>query len=192
MKTSRRVIFGLIIVSLMIGSVFGVFQLIHILPANRISNPAGLVALCGSPLIAGTTVNNGTAGVLQSFTTAYSCRFPINPPNFPTTVAQSVLNVVTSAIYTPTFTIDTSGSTANITSVTLALNAQSVQSGAPFCTSSIPLIPLTSGTGVSLLTSYTCFNGSSSATTNTFWYTITVVVDTFGDISVGQITVSWK
>jgi hypothetical protein len=177
---------------LSVTSVYGLFQMIHTIPPNRISNPAGLVTLCGSPLIAGTTVNNGTTGGHESFVTAYSCRFPINPPNSPTTVAQSVMNVVTSANYTPSFIIDTSLSNATITSVTLNLNAQSVQSGSSFCTSSIPLIPLTSGTGVSLLTSYPCLNGTTPATTNVFWYTVTVVTSTFGDVSVGQITVSWK
>ncbi len=188
----RRVLLAIIIGSLMITSAFGLFQLIHIIPSNRITNPPGLVTLCSSPLIAGTTISNGTAGVLETFTTAYSCRFSINPPNFPTSTAQSVLNVVTPAIYTPTFTIDTSGSTANITSVTLALNAQSVQSGSIFCNANIPFIPLTSGIGVSLPTSFTCLNGSTPATTNVLWYTVTVVTDTFGDTLIGQITVSWR
>jgi len=175
----------------MIPSVFGLFQLVHILPQNRISNPGGLVTLCSSPLIAGTTVNNGTIGDPESFTTAYSCRFPINPPNSPTSVAQSVLTVVTSAIYIPTFTIDIQ-SNATINSVELDLNAQSVQMGAPFCNINVPVIPLTSGVGVSLLTSYICQNGSTSAITNVFWYTITIVAGSFGNISVGQITISWK
>src|SRR5713101_1346182 len=181
-KLSTRSLLGVLCLSLVVSSGFALFLFTQTLPTLTISNPAGLTSLCSSPLIAGTTVNNGTSGGHESFVTAYSCNSPINPPNSPTSTSQGVMNVATSGTYTPFFIIDTSNSTATVTSVQLTLNAQSVQGGATFCNTNVPVIPLTSGTGVALLTTYPCQNGSTPATTNTLWYTVTIVASTFGNI----------
>src|SRR5437867_5433652 len=137
-KFSRRGILGILSISLIVGSAFGLFLFVQTLPTLSITNPAGLVSLCAQPLIAGTTVNNGTTGSHESFTTAYSCTSPITSPYSPTATTQGVLSVTTAANYIPTFAIDTSASTATITSVTVELNAQSIQSGNSFCNTNVP------------------------------------------------------
>src|SRR2546425_3243967 len=149
-KLSRRGILGILSISLIVGSAFGLFLFTQTLPALTVSNPAGLNSLCAQPLIAGTTVNNGTSGGHESFTTAYSCTTPIASPYSPTATTQGVISVVTAASYKPSFTIDTSASTATITSVTLQLNAQSIQGGNSFCNTNLPLFTLTSGTALAL------------------------------------------
>jgi hypothetical protein len=191
-KLSTRSILGVVCLSLVVSSGFALFLFSQTLPALSVSNPAGLTSLCASPLIAGTTVNNGTAGGHESFTTAYSCSTPIASPYLPTAIAQGVLSVVTAASYIPTFVVDTSASTATITSVTLQLNAQSIQGGASFCTTGIPLFTLTSGTAQVLATSYSCQNGGTPSTTNVMWYTVVVVASTFGTVNVAQVTITWK
>src|SRR2546430_9607086 len=128
-KLATRSILGMVALSLVVSSGFALFLFQQSLPTFTVSNPAGLSSLCASPLIAGTTVNNGTSGGHESFTTAYSCSTPITSPYAPTATTQGVLSVVTAASYIPSFTIDTSASTATVTSVTLQLNAQSIQVG---------------------------------------------------------------
>src|SRR5712664_344982 len=118
-KLSTRSLLGVLCLSLVVSSGFALFLFTQTLPTLTISNPAGLTSLCASPLIAGTTVNNGTSGGHESFTTAYSCGSPIASPFGPTATTQSVMTVVTAATYFPNFAIDTSASTATITSVTL-------------------------------------------------------------------------
>jgi len=125
-KISRRGILGILSISMIVASVAGLFLFTQTLPTLSISNPAGLTSLCAQPLIAGTTVNNGTSGGHESFITAYSCSAPIASPYNPTATTQGVISVVTAASYKPSFTIDTSASTATITSVILQLNAQSI------------------------------------------------------------------
>ena len=154
-KFTTRSVLGMIALSLVVSSGFALFLFTQSLPTLTISNPSGLTSLCAQPLIAGTTVNNGTSGGHESFTTAYSCTSPI-------------------------------------TSVTLQLSAQSVQGGASFCNTNVPLFTLTSGTGQALATNYSCQNGSSPATTNTMWYIVTVVASTFGTVNVASVTITWK
>jgi len=191
-KFTTRSVLGMIALSLVVSSGFALFLFTQSLPTLTISNPSGLTSLCAQPLIAGTTVNNGTSGGHESFTTAYSCTSPITSPFNPTLVSQSIMTVVTAATYFPSFVIDTSASTATITSVTLQLSAQSVQGGASFCNTNVPLFTLTSGTGQALATNYSCQNGSSPATTNTMWYIVTVVASTFGTVNVASVTITWK
>src|SRR5438552_1186459 len=119
-KLTTRGILGLLALSFVVSSGFALFLFQQSLPTLTISNPAGLSSLCASPLIAGTTANNGTAGGHESFTTAYSCTSPI--ASLPTLTTQSVMAVVTAASYIPTFVIDTSASTATVTSVVVQLN----------------------------------------------------------------------
>src|SRR5437016_14593229 len=114
-KLTTRSILGMIALSLVVSSGFALFLFTQTLPTLTTSNPACLSSLCASPLIAGNTVNNGTAGGHESFTTAYSCTSPI--ASLPTLTTQSVMAVVTAASYIPTFVIDTSASTATVTSV---------------------------------------------------------------------------
>src|SRR5713226_5958869 len=110
-KLTTRSILGVLALSLVVTSGFALFLFTQTLPALTVSNPAGLTSLCAQPLIAGTTVNNGTSGGHESFTTAYSCGSPIASPFNPTAITQSIMTVVTAATYFPTFTIDTSAST---------------------------------------------------------------------------------
>ena len=161
-KLTTRSILGMIALSLVVSSGFALFLFTQTLPTLTISNPAGLSSLCASPLIAGTTVNNGTAGGHESFTTAYSCTSPIASPYAPTAIAQGVLSVVTAASYIPTFVIDTSASTATVTSVVVQLNAQSIQGGASFCNANVPLFTLTSGTATIVV--IRCAAGDSGMT----------------------------
>ena len=191
-KLTTRSILGMIALSLVVSSGFALFLFTQTLPTLTISNPAGLSSLCASPLIAGTTVNNGTAGGHESFTTAYSCTSPIASPYAPTAIAQGVLSVVTAASYIPTFIIDTSASTATVTSVAVQLNTQSIQSGASWCISGNPSFVLTSGTAQALATSYTCQNGTATNPTNVMWYTVTVVASTFGTVNVASFSITWK
>jgi hypothetical protein len=191
-KMSVRTVLGLLSLSLVITSGFALFIMSQSLPALSINNPSGLVSLCAQPLIAGTTQVNGTLGGHESFVTSYSCTSPIVSPFNPTLTTQSVMTVVTAGTYFPYFTIDTSASTATITSVTLQLSAQSVQGGGSFCNANVPLFTLTSGTGQALATSYSCQNGSSPATTNTVWVIVTVVASTFGSVNVAAVTITWK
>src|SRR6266699_6827950 len=132
-KVTTRSILGMIALSLVVTSGFALFLFVQTIPTFSVSNPAGLTSLCAQPLIAGPTVNNGTSGGHESFTTAYSCTSPIASPYAPTAIAQGVLSVVTAASYIPTFIIDTSASTATVTSVAVQLNTQSIQSGASWC-----------------------------------------------------------
>src|SRR2546430_11283804 len=118
-KFTTRSVLGMIALSLVVSSGFALFLFTQTLPTLSISNPAGLTSLCAQPLIAGTTVNNGTSGGHESFITAYSCSAPIASPYSPTATTQGVISVVIAASYKPSFTIDTSASTATITSVTL-------------------------------------------------------------------------
>src|SRR2546422_4429440 len=106
-RLTRRGILGVIALTLVIGSASALFLFSSTLPALTVSNPAGLTSLCASPLIAGTTINNGTSGGHESFTTAYSCSTPIASPYSPTATAQGVLSVVTAASYIPSFIVDT-------------------------------------------------------------------------------------
>jgi len=189
-KLSTRSLLGVLCLSLVVSSGFALFLFTQTLPTLTISNPAGLTSLCASPLIAGTTVNNGTAGGHESFTTAYSCTSPI--ASLPTLTTQSVMAVVTAASYIPTFIIDTSASTATVTSVAVQLNTQSVQSGASWCISGNPSFVLTSGTAQALATNYTCQNGTATNPTNVIWYTVTVVASTFGTVNVASFSITWK
>jgi len=189
-KLTTRSILGMIALSLVVSSGFALFLFTQTLPTLTISNPAGLSSLCASPLIAGNTVNNGTAGGHESFTTAYSCTSPI--ASLPTLTTQSVMAVVTAASYIPTFVIDTSASTATVTSVVAQLNTQSIQSGASWCISGNPSFVLTSGTAQALATSYTCQNGTATNPTNVMWYTVTVVASTFGTVNVASFSITWK
>ncbi len=191
-KVTTRSILGMIALSLVVTSGFALFLFVQTIPTFSVSNPAGLTSLCAQPLIAGPTVNNGTSGGHESFTTAYSCTSPIASPFNPTLTTQSIMSVTTAATYFPSFVIDTSASTATITSVTLQLSAQSVQGGSSFCNASVPLFTLTSGTGQALAVNYSCQNGSSPATTNTMWYVVTVVASTFGTVNVAAVTITWK
>ena len=189
-KLSTRSLLGVLCLSLVVSSGFALFLFTQTLPTLTISNPAGLTSLCASPLIAGTTVNNGTAGGHESFTTAYSCTSPI--ASLPTLTTQSVMAVVTAASYIPTFVIDTSASTATVTSVVVQLNTQSIQSGASWCISGNPSFVLTSGTAQALATNYTCQNGTATNPTNVMWYTVTVVASTFGTVNVASFSITWK
>ena len=189
-KLSTRSLLGVLCLSLVVSSGFALFLFTQTLPTLTISNPAGLTSLCASPLIAGTTANNGTAGGHESFTTAYSCTSPI--ASLPTLTTQSVMAVVTAASYIPTFIIDTSASTATVTSVAVQLNTQSVQSGASWCISGNPSFVLTSGTAQALATNYTCQNGTATNPTNVIWYTVTVVASTFGTVNVASFSITWK
>ena len=191
-NVSRRGVLAILSISLVVVSASALFLFTQQLPALSISNPAGLTSLCAQPLIAGTTVNNGTSGGHESFITAYSCSAPIASPYAPTATTQGVISVVAAASYKPSFTIDTSASTATITSVTLQLNAQSIQSGNSFCNTNVPLFTLTSGTALALATSYVCQNGATNANTNVMWYTTIIVASTFGTVSVGQIVITWS
>jgi len=189
-KLSTRSLLGVLCLSLVVSSGFALFLFTQTLPTLTISNPAGLTSLCASPLIAGTTANNGTAGGHESFTTAYSCTSPI--ASLPTLTTQSVMAVVTAASYIPTFVIDTSASTATVTSVAVQLNTQSIQSGASWCISGNPSFVLTSGTAQALATSYTCQNGTATKPTNVMWYTVTVVASTFATVNVASFSITWK
>ena len=191
-KISRRGVLGILSISLVVVSASALFLFTQQLPALSISNPAGLTSLCAQPLIAGTTVNNGTSGGHESFITAYSCSAPIASPYAPTATTQGVISVVTAASYKPTFVIDTSASTATITSVTLQLNAQSIQGGSSFCNANVPLFTLTSGTALALATSYTCQNGATNSNTNVMWYTLIVVASTFGSVNTASVTITWS
>jgi hypothetical protein len=191
-KMTTRGVLGVIAMSLVISSAFALFLFSQTLPTLSISNPAGMNSLCVSPLIAGTTTNNGTTGNKEQFVTGYSCSTAIASPYAPTNTNQAVLSVVTAASYIPSFTIDTSTSTATIVSVTLELNAQSIQGGVSFCLTNIPKFTLVSGTAQALATSYTCNNGGTPAQTNIVWYTVVVVASTFGSVNVAAVTIVWK
>src|SRR2546430_17002606 len=120
-KLATRSILGMVALSLVVSSGFALFLFQQSLPTFTVSNPAGLVSLCASPLIAGTTVNNGTTGGHESFITAYSCTSPITSPFSPTATTQGGLSVTTAASYVPSFVIDTRAGTATIKSVPFQL-----------------------------------------------------------------------
>lgn len=182
-KLSRRGILGILALSLTVASVFGMIIAIQNFAPQVISNPAGLTISCLT--VTDAVSSNSSTGGHQLWTLTYTCGGgPI------TTNAQSVLTV-TSGSYIPTYTIDTSGSTATITSVSLTLIGNSVQGGTLFCNANIPTYTLTSGTAIALSNPAGCNNGGSNATVSIYYYSLAIVVSTFGTISVGGFSVTW-
>ncbi len=181
---STRTILGVIAVSLTVTSVFAMVLFVQNFAPQSISNPSGLNIVCST--VTDSVSSNSSTGGHQLFTLTYTCGGgPL------TSTSQSVLSIAASGNYVPTFTIDTSSSTASITSTSLALLGNSIQSGALWCVSGNPTYPLTSGTAVALTSSLSCQNGTSVNAINVYYYKLDIVVSSFGTINVSAFSVTW-
>jgi hypothetical protein len=194
-KLSLRTGLGVLAISLIVSSAFGLFIASESNSSQTITNVAGLTGNCTSTFVS-PTGNNGTSGGHEAFFYSYTCTTATATPDALTSVGQGVFSVTTAASYKPIFAVATTGG-ATVTSTTLVVQYGSIQTAAQWCVLSDSrnaglTLTLTSGTFVSLPASLTCFNGTSSNPTNVIWYDITIVVSTFGSVSVPAFTITWN